>query len=318
MTPMLLALALLLAALLPRIASAAEVAYYELPRGAFAHDVAPAPEGSVWYTDQRQGRLGRLDPGSGKVEEIPLGRGSSPHGVVVGPDGAAWITDGGQNAIVRVEPASKAVKVYPLPQQFAGASLNTGVFDARDIYWFTGQSGVYGRVDPAAGKVEAWRAPKGIGPYGITATPSGEVWYASLAGNYIGRIDPATAQASVVEPPRQGVGPRRIWSDSKGILWASFWNSGEIGRYDPAAHAWKTWKLPKSKSGCYAIYVDEADKIWISDWPANALERFDPATERFDTFASDKPDADVRQLAGRPGEVWGAQSGLGRLVVVRH
>ena len=73
-------------------------AIFQLPARSAPHDVAPAPDGTVWYTAQRSGHLGRLDPKTGKVEEIPLGRGSSPHGVIVGPDGAAWVTDSGQNA----------------------------------------------------------------------------------------------------------------------------------------------------------------------------------------------------------------------------
>ena len=316
---MLRTLALLATVLLPWVpASAADVAYYDLPAGAFPHDVAPAADGGVWYADQHQGRLGKLDPKSGKVEQIPLGRGSAPHGIVTASDGAAWVTDGGQNAIVRVDPTDHAVRVFPLPKEFPDANLNTPAIDAHGTVWFTGQSGVYGRVDPASGKVEAWRAPKGAGPYGMTATPSGEVWYASLAGDYLGKIDAATGQASIIEPPRPGVGPRRVWSDSKGNVWASFWNSGEIGRYDPAAKSWKTFSLPKSKAGCYAIYVDETDKVWASDWPANAIVRLDPATGRFDSFASDKTAANVRQLAGRPGEVWGGQSGTRRLVAVRY
>jgi virginiamycin B lyase len=308
----------LLPASLP--ASAEEVAYYDLPAGAYPHDVAPAPEkdGPVWYTDQHQGRLGKLDPQTRKVDQIPLGRGSAPHGPVIAADGAIWITDGGQNAMVRVDPATRKVSVFPLPKEFSGADLNTPTIDTHGIVWFTGQSGIYGRVDPASGKVDAWRAPKGVGPYGMTATPSGEVWYASLAGDYIGRIDTATGQASVIDPPRPGVGPRRVWSDSKGNVWASFWNSGEIGRYDPAAKGWKTFPLPKSKAGCYAIFVDEADKVWASDWPANALVRLDPETGRFESFPSDKPTANVRQIAGRPGELWGAQSGTRRLVVVSY
>ena len=32
---------------------------------------------------------------------------------------------------------------------------------------------------------------------------------------------------------------------------------------------------------------------------------------------SDREDAAVRQILGRPGEVWGAESGADRLVVVR-
>ena len=45
--------------------------------------------------------------------------------------------------------------------------------------------------------------------------------------------------------------------------------------------------------------------------------RFDPATEKFESFPSNKRRADVRQILGRPGEVWGAESGTDRLVVVR-
>ena len=36
------------------------------------------------------------------------------------------------------------------------------------------------------------RLPRGVGPYGIAVTPKGEVWYASLAGNHVARIDLAT------------------------------------------------------------------------------------------------------------------------------
>ena len=54
------------------------------------HDVAPAPEGGVWFTAQASGHLGWFDPKSGRTELIALGTGSSPHGVIPGPDKAAW------------------------------------------------------------------------------------------------------------------------------------------------------------------------------------------------------------------------------------
>jgi virginiamycin B lyase len=300
-----------------KLASAADVAYYDVPRGAHPHDVAPAPDGKVFYTAQSQGALGILDPKSGKTTQIPLGKDAAPHGVIVGPDRAAWITEGGQNAIARVDPATRAVRLFPLPQNFPEANLNTATFDRKGILWFTGQNGVYGRVDPATGKVEAWKAPKGVGPYGITTTPSGDVWYASLAGDHIVKIDTVSGDALMVPPPKPGVGPRRIWSDSKGLLWVSFWNTGEVGRFDPAAKAWKVWSLPAAKEGCYAVYVDDKDKVWLSDWANNAIVRFDPVTEKFESFPSNKRNAAVRQLLGRKGELWAAESGTDRLVVVR-
>ena len=298
-------------------ATAAQVQYFSVPTGAHPHDVAPAPDGSVWYTGQHAGNVGRLDPKSGKIEVVPLRKGSRPHGVIIGPDGGAWVTDGGLNANLRVDPKTKEVKAFPLPEEFANANLNTGTFDRRGIYWFTGQNGVYGRVDPATAKVEVWKAPKGPGPYGITTTPMGDVWYASLAGDHIAKIDIVSGEATVVEPPRPGVGPRRVWSDSKGLLWVSFWHSGEVGRYDPTAKIWKTWPLPNSKSGCYAVYVDDKDKVWLTDFTANAIVQFDPVREKFDSFVSNRRGASVRQILGRPGELWGAESGTDRIVVVR-
>src|SRR5437016_8596043 len=114
--------AALLAAVAAGSALADPVAYYPVRAGAHPHDVAAAPDGTVWYTAQSQGALGILDPKTGKVEQVKLGPKASPHGVIVGPDGAAWVTEGGQNAIARVDPKSKAVKLYPLPKGFESAN----------------------------------------------------------------------------------------------------------------------------------------------------------------------------------------------------
>ena len=132
----------------PASAHALRIREYRVPVGTHPHDVAPASDGTVWYTAQHTGALGRLDPATGKTTEIPLGEGSAPHGVIVGPDGAAWVTDGGLNAIVRVDSKTGAVKRYPLPASSGYTNLNTATFDRRGVLWFTGQSGIYGRLDP--------------------------------------------------------------------------------------------------------------------------------------------------------------------------
>ena len=294
------------------------VRYFPVTPGAHPHDVAVTADGIVYYTGQSKGYLGRLDPKTGKDENIAIGSGSAPHGVVVGPDGAAWITDGGLNAVARFDPAAKKFNHYMLPPQLPSANLNTGVFDKDGVYWFTGQNGIHGSVDPRTGKLESWTSPR-RGSYGITVTPNNQVWYAALAGDHLGRIDKATGNVDIVEPHKKGAGPRRVWSDSKGALWVSFWHTGEVGRYDPAAKVWKTWLLPGSPgSGCYSVYVDEQDKVWLTDFLTNSIVRFDPATERFETFPSSKRGAQVRQMLGRPGEVWGAESGNDRLVQIKY
>ena len=305
------------AALMAAPAVAQERQVYELPRGAAPHDVAPAPDGLVWYTAQRQGALGILDPATGDVRHVPLGAGSAPHGVVAGRDGAAWITDSGLNAIVRFDPVSEAVKVFPLPQNAGFANLNTGTFDGDGIFWFTGQSGVYGRLDPATGEIRVFQAPEGRGPYGIDATPAGEVYFVSLAGSYLARIDRQSGTVVVIEPPTPDQGARRVWSDSQGRLWVAEWNSGQVSRYDPRDDSWHAWQVPGTRPMVYAVYVDERDVVWLSDFGGHAIHAFDPTKEMFTTYPMSQPGANVRQILGRPGEVWLPESGTDRLVVIR-
>src|SRR3990167_388503 len=196
-------------------AARAEIAIqaYALPAGGGPHDVAVGPDGIVWYAAQRSGQLGRLDPATGKVELIPLGAGAAPHGVIVGPDGAPWLTEGGTNAIVRVDPQTREVKRWPLPEARGYLNLNTPTFDRRGRIWFRGQRGVYARPDPRTGEMQVWDAPRGRGPYGIATTPEGAVYYASLAGNHIARVDLETGAATVIEPPTKGQGARRVRSE---------------------------------------------------------------------------------------------------------
>ena len=290
---------------------------YDVPAGTHPHDVAPAPDGTVWYTAQITGALGKLDPVTGETRHIPLGAGSSPHGVIVGPDGAPWITDSGLNAIVRVDSQTEEVQKFSLPAETGYTNLNTAAFDANGILWFTGQNGIYGRLDPSTSEMQVFEAPRGRGPYGITTTPDGSIYYASLAGSYVGRIDPRTGEAQVLEPPTAGQGARRVWSDSQGRIWVSEWNSGQVSVYDPASDSWQEWELPGSGPQAYAVYVDDQDIVWLSDFGANAMVRFDPLSEEFSVYELPSRNAAVRQILGRPGEIWGAESGVDKIIVIR-
>jgi virginiamycin B lyase len=287
------------------------------PRRAGIHDVAPAPDGGVWFTAQASGHLGWFDPKTGKSELVALGRGSSPHGVVQGPDKSAWITDDGQNAIVRVAWPSRDVKVFPLPAGAPSANLNTCAFDGDGDLWFTGQGGYVGKLAVKTGQVTVKDAPRGRGPYGICATPSGDVWWCSLAGSFIAHIDRKTGDSTIVEPPTRNQGARRIWSDSHGRLWVSEWSAGQLAMHDPKSREWRQWKLPGANPMTYAVYVDERDMVWVSDFGGDAVLSFDPRSEKFETYRFPRSGINVRQILGRPGEVWLPESGTDHISVIR-
>lgn len=290
---------------------------YAVPPGSRPHDVAPAADGGVWYTAQGLGALGYLDVKNGTTRHIPLGENSAPHGVIVGPDGSPWITDSGLNAIVRVDAASGAITRFPLPKNTPRTNLNTATFDTHGRLWFTGQAGYYGRLTLKTGKVEVFKAPHGHGPYGICTAPDGSVYYASLAGSHIARIDTQSGKATVITPPTPDQGARRVWADSKSRIWVSEWDGGKLALYDPGSKSWREWKVPGAKPKPYAVYVDDKDIVWLSDFGGNSLIGFDLASEAFTVFPLPSEQANIRQILGRPGEIWGAESGVDKLIVLR-
>lgn len=291
------------------------------PRSTRIHDLAPAPDGGVWFTAQRSGHLGYFDPKTGKSELIALGARSSPHGVIQGPDKAAWITDSGMGAIVRVGWPDRSVKPHFLPEGTPYANLNTCAFDGDGDLWFTGQSGYVGKLAVKTGVVTVKESPRGRGPYGICTTPAGEVWWCSLAGSFIARIDRRNGDSVIVEPPTRDQGARRVWSDSRGRIWVSEWNSGNLSMHDPAARdaraAWRTWKLPGANPHNYAVYVDNRDFVWCSEWTNNAVFRFDAASEKFERYGFPRDATNIRQILGRAGEVWLPESGTEHITVIR-
>lgn len=283
--------------------------------GSRPHDVAVADDGTVWYTAQRSGSLDRLDPVTGDVTQVPLGDGSAPHGVIFGPDDGAWVTDQGLNALVRVDHDSLEVEVYPAEVDVA---MHTAVFAPDGIIWFTGQGGYVGRFDPVSEEMDLYETGGG-GPYGITATPAGDVYFAALGSSYIARVDTQSGEITRIDPPTPDQGARRVWTDSQGDIWVSYWNTGHLARFEPDSDTWTEWSLPGENPQAYAVYVDETDHPWVSDFGGDdALLRFDPNTENFESFPLPTANGEVRQILGRPGEVWGAESAVDALVVIRY
>ena len=64
------------------------------------------------------------------------------------------------------------------------------------------------------------------------------------------------------------------------------------------------------------MIVDNKDMVWISDFGCSAIIRFDPSVEEFQSYPLPSPDAKVRQLLGRPGEILGAESATDKIMII--
>ena len=121
---------------------------------------APSTDGSIWYTGQLAGVLGRLDPDTGQIKEFPLKTPhTGPHGLAEDKDGNIWFTGNNIGIIGKLDPKTGAVTEYPLPDPEA-KDPHTLNFDQSGILWFTVQAGNrVGRLDPKTGEIKLFTPP---------------------------------------------------------------------------------------------------------------------------------------------------------------
>src|SRR5438034_333022 len=172
-----LALVVVLLLLPPAARAEVVVQAYELPKGGGPHDVAVGADGVVWYTAQRAGQLGRLDPATGKVELIPLGAGAAP---LAG------------SHIARVDLDTGGATVIEPPTKDQGARRVWS--DGKGRIWVSEwNSGNVSRYDPATSAWKTWRLP-GAAPraYAVYVDDKDMVWLSDWGANAMVRFDPET------------------------------------------------------------------------------------------------------------------------------
>ena len=112
--------------------------------------------------------------------------------------------------------------------------------------------------------------------------------------------------------------PHDVTAASDGTVRYTAQRSGHLGVFDPKTGKTEHFALGKGSSP-HGINVGPGGAARITDSGQNAIVRVESATEQWKSYPSNQPDAQVRQMLGRPGEAWGAESGRDRrLVVVRE
>ena len=226
-----------------------------------------------------------------------------------------WITDGGLNAIVRVDPRTR--RITPLPA--AGVVRlrqpeHSGLRSPRHSLVHRAERHLR-PPRPARREGASLPSPRGVGPTGSRNAVGRRLL--RLARRQLSRpcgLDAFTAR--VLQPPTRDQGARRAWSDSSGRIWVSEWNAGQVAVYAPSTGRWREWRLPGASPMRVRRLRRRDGPVWLSDFGSNALVRFDPRT---------RPSPACRcrahrrgEAAPRPaGEVWGAESGIDKIVVVR-
>ena len=162
---------------------------YDLPAGAGGPwGIAVGADGMIWFTEVGAGKVGRLDPETGKFSEFQLPTpNSQPQGIVLGADGAIWGTEAAGNRIFRIGPDGHAIE-FPIPTP---NSVPVAIAPGRGgLLWVSELSGGKLLSISRTGKMREFPLPKGARPYGLASGPDGNVWFADRGRNKIGLVTP--------------------------------------------------------------------------------------------------------------------------------
>jgi len=256
--------------------------------GSRPHDPMAAKDGSLWYSGQMAGVLGRVDPKTGEIKEYPLKTPhSGPHGLVEDKAGNIWYTGNTAALIGKLDPKTGAVTEYKMPDPKA-TDPHTLIFDKAGILWFTVQNANHiGRLDPKTGEIKLLTPPtEKSRPYGMARDSHGNVFVVQFGANRVAKVDPKTLAIHEYVLPDTTARPRRIAITPDDMVWYTDYSRGFLGRLDPRSGQVKEWPSPSGpKSAPYGIsFVQGA--LWYSESEAmpNTIVRFDPKTQKFQSW----------------------------------
>jgi virginiamycin B lyase len=202
-----------------------QTSYALAPSAAGPAQIAPAADGSVWFTEPGASQIGHLDA-AGKVTEFPTPTPlSAPSGIAIARNNYIVYTELGANKIGYMSPDGSTNVEFPIPTRY---SLPTSiVVGPDDAFWFT-ESGAnhIGRMD-SSGHIQ--EVAVSSAPRAITVGPDGALYFTETAANKIGRITIFGAVNEIAIPDANS-GPDGIATGPDGAMWFTESNLSKIGR----------------------------------------------------------------------------------------
>lgn len=178
--------------------------------------------GEIWFSANKAGYLGRLDPADGSVVKVtmPATDATDPHTLVEGLDGAIWFTVQGGCYVGRLMPRDRSVRLIKVPTR--GARPYGIVVAADGTPWFNEfGTNALGSIDAKSMSLVEHRLPNPAARgRRIALGKDGGIWYVDYARGFLGRLAPKTGKVDEWQTPG-GAGslPYAMASDDRGRLW---------------------------------------------------------------------------------------------------
>jgi virginiamycin B lyase len=196
---------------------------YEIDAGTNPHNLV-VEKGMVWFTGNRNGRLVKLDPASGKLTtyRLPDSTVRDPHTIVFDPrTGIAWFTAQNSDAVGRFDPATGGFRFWKTGARSRPYGI---VLDSRGRPWFD----LFGTnklasIDPRTMELTEHVLPAADAhPRRIAITSDDQVYWGDYTRGFLGHLDPRTGRMDEVALPAGRASlPYGMTTDDRDMIWVA-------------------------------------------------------------------------------------------------
>ena len=197
-------------------------------------------DGYVWTNDQQDHSLLRLDPKTGKYEQMgetkdAAGKPIPGYGMPTDLKNRPMLHEFSGTRIGWYDPDKKVAEVFTTP--FQGSAPRRGRVDAKGRLFFAEYRGNgVGMFDPETKQIKEWRLTlPWSAPYDAVATSKGEVWTGSMLNDHVNRLDTNSGDQVHYLLPRP-TNIRRVFVQETGgkqALWVGSNHGASVVKVEP-------------------------------------------------------------------------------------
>lgn len=288
---------------------------WDMPRkDTVAHDSNVDAQGNVWYTDQSDYYVGRLDPRTNTFKEWPLEK-SVKHevggacDVQVDRKGRVWFS-------VTTDKFTGPGTGWGLPGYFDPRTEKYQSFSYGEKRYMqfnamaADGSIVHGnlKIDPDTGKLLdrfEWRTAPNLPPgdhwdYESAMDSKGNWYGIDFIGDYIVKVDAKTKKVKFLATPTRDSMPRRGQMDNQDRFWFAEYFTDRLAMLDGKTEKFKEWKV-KEWTGPYTVSVPNKNgHVFAPSAASDRLYRLDPATGEILAYLMPTMNFDSKQVAIDP------------------
>jgi virginiamycin B lyase len=196
-------------------------------------------DGKIWVADEGTHTFFRLDPVSGKFEQIdpfkdlPNAKRHMAYGIASDAQNDLWFLDFYDRNIGKTDKAG-ATQIYPVPTPASRPRRGHITSDGRLAFAEYARDKI-GIIDTTTKQIQEWSVPTNFAPYDAVLDKNGDLWTGGMSADRILRLDIKTGKSvSYLLPMSTNI--RRVFVDNSTTpvtFWIGNCLSGNIVKLEP-------------------------------------------------------------------------------------